>query len=223
MSSSPSSASAADPNINAASSESPSRSITRKKRRAPRRRGGDEPLAQLVDLTEISKRRKVTTQNRYNKEYAANNLRYAKQVVEWLFLVGKISNLKWGLSIQPHHDGWWFDWQKVNELADDVCDYCSSKTRKLKCGKVVNEAKHNLLRYRNAVSHCFAVYRVKHTNETFDHAKVETFNMTCKHFFDSIKKQENKLKAKGLMKIGTGGDVFSEEFYVGRFWTIGNR
>ena len=73
----------------------------------------------------------------------------------------------------------------------------------MKCGKVVNEAKHNLLRYRNAVSHCFAVYRVKHTNETFDHAKVETFNMTCKHFFDSIKKQENKLKAKGLMKIGT--------------------
>ena len=214
MSSSPSSASAADPNINAASSESSSRSITGKKRRAPRRRGGDEPLAQLVDLTEISKRRKVTTQNRYNKEYAANNLRYAKQVVEWLVLVGKISNLKSGLSIQPHHNGWWFDWQKVNELADDVCDYCSSKTRKLKCGKVVNEAKHNLLRYRNAVSHCFAVYRVKHTDEMFDHAKVETYNMTCKHFFDSIKKQENELKAKGLMKIGTGGDVFSEEFYV---------
>ena len=107
-----------------------------------------------MDLTEIRKRRKVTTQNRYNKEYAANNLRYAKQVVEWLVLVGRISNLKSGLSIQPHHDGWWFDWQKVNELADDVCDYCSSKTRKLKCGKVVNEAKHNLLRYRNAVSHC---------------------------------------------------------------------
>jgi len=93
-----------------------------------RRRGGDEPLAQLVDLTETSKRRKVTTQNRYNKEYAANNLRYAKQVVEWLVLVGKISNLKSGLSIQPHHNGWWFDWQKVNELADDVCDYCSSKS-----------------------------------------------------------------------------------------------
>ena len=154
MSSSTLSASAADPNINAASSESSSRSIASKKRRAPRRRGGDEPLEQLVDLTEIRKRRKVTTQNRYNKNYAANNLRYAKQVVQWLVLVGKISNLKSGITIQPHHDGWWFDWQKVNELADDVCDYCSSKTRKLKCGKVVNEAKHNLLRYRNAVSHC---------------------------------------------------------------------
>ena len=43
------------------------------------------------------------------------------------------------------------------------------------------------------LSPCFAVYRIKHTNETFDHAKVETYNMTCKHFFDSIKKQENDL------------------------------
>ena len=112
-SSSPSPASAADPNINAASSEPSLLSITGKKRRAPRRRGGDEALAQIVDLTEIRKRRKVTTHNRYNKTYAANNLRYAKQVVQWLVLVGKISNLKSGLTIQPHHDGWWFDWQKM--------------------------------------------------------------------------------------------------------------
>ena len=109
--------SAAAPNADAASSESSSRSITGRKRKAPRRRGGDEPLEQLVDLTEIRKRRKVTTQNRYNKNYAANNLRYAKQVVQWLVLVGRISNLKSGLTIQPHHDGWWFDWQKVNEIA----------------------------------------------------------------------------------------------------------
>ena len=55
---------------------------------------------------------------------------------------------------------------------------------------------------------------VEHADELFAHAKVEDYIMTCKHFFDSMKKQENVLKAKGLMKIGTGGDVFSEEFYV---------
>ena len=99
MPSSSQSAPAADPNADVASSDPSSRRIIEKKRKAPRRRGGDEPLAQLVDITEISKRRKVTTQNRYNKEYAANNLRYDKQVVGWLVLVGRISNLKSGLSI----------------------------------------------------------------------------------------------------------------------------
>ena len=78
-----------------------------------------------------------------------------------------------------------------------MCDFCSSKRRKLKCGKIVNESKHNLSRYKTAVSHCFSVYRVEHADEVFDHAKVETYKMTCKHFFDSIKKQENDLKAKG--------------------------
>jgi len=202
--------SAAAPNADAASSESSSESssgsITGRKRKAPRRRGGDEAVAQLVDLTEISKRRKVTTARRYNKKYAENNIRYAKAVVQWLVLVGRTSNLKSGLTIQPHQEGWWFDWRKINEIADDVCDYCSSKRRKLKCGKIVNEAKHNLSRYKTAVSHCFSMYRVEHANEVFDHAKVQTYKMTCKHFFDSIKKQENDLKAKGLMKIGTGGD-----------------
>ena len=95
-----------------------------------------------------------------------------------------------------------------------MCDFCSSKRRKLKCGKIVNESKHNLSRYKTAVSHCFCVYRVEHAAEVFDHAKVETYKMTCKHFFDAIKKQENDLKAKGLMKIGTGGDVFSKDFFV---------
>ena len=93
MSSLPSSASAADPNINAASSEPSLLSITGKKRRAPRRRGGDEAVEQLVDLTEIRKRRKVTTDRRYNKKYAENNIRYAKQVVQWLVVVAKTSNL----------------------------------------------------------------------------------------------------------------------------------
>ena len=78
-----------------------------------------------------------------------------------------------------------------------MCDFCSSKRRKLKCSKSVNESKHNLSRYKTAVSHCFSVYRVEHADEVFDHAKVETYKMTCKHFFDSIKKQENDLKAKG--------------------------
>ena len=78
-----------------------------------------------------------------------------------------------------------------------MCDFCSSKRRKLKCGKIVNESKHNLSRYKTAVSHCFSVYRVEHADEVFDHAKVETYKMTCKHFFDSIKKQENDLKGKG--------------------------
>ena len=105
------SAPAADPN--AASSNSSSRSIVGQKRKAPRRRGGDEAVAQLVDLTEISKRRRVTTETRYNKKYAENNIRYAKEVIKWLVLVGKTSNLKSGLIIQPHHDGWWFDWQKM--------------------------------------------------------------------------------------------------------------
>ena len=159
----------------------------------------------------------MTTDTRYNQKYAENNITYAKEVIEWLvlvYLVGKTSNLKSGLNIQPHHDGWWFDWQKINKIADDVCDYCSSKRRKLKCGKIVNESKHNLSRYKTAVSYCLITYRVEHANEIFAHAKVEDYNMTCKHFFDSMKKQENVLKAKGLMKIGTGGDVFSEEFYV---------
>ncbi len=156
----------------------------------------------------------MTTDTRYNQKYAENNITYAKEVIEWLVLVGKTSNLKSGLNIQPHHDGWWFDWQKINKIADDVCDYCSSKRRKLKCGKIVNESKHNLSRYKTAVSYCLITYRVEHADEIFAHAKVEDYNMTCKHFFDSMKKQENVLKAKGLMKIGTGGDVFSEEFYV---------
>ena len=159
----------------------------------------------------------MTTDTRYNQKYAENNITYAKEVIEWLvlvYLVGKTSNLKSGLNIQPHHDGWWFDWQKINKIADDVCDYCSSKRRKLKCGKIVNESKHNLSRYKTAVSYCLITYRVEHADEIFAHAKVEDYNMTCKHFFDSMKKQENVLKAKGLMKIGTGGDVFSEEFYV---------
>ena len=42
-----------------------------------------------MDLTEIRKRRKVTTDRRYNKKYAENNIRYAKQVVQWLVAVGK--------------------------------------------------------------------------------------------------------------------------------------
>ena len=96
----------------------------------------------------------MTTDTRYNQKYAENNITYAKEVIEWLvlvYLVGKTSNLKSGLNIQPHHDGWWFDWQKINKIADDVCDYCSSKRRKLKCGKIVNESKHNLSRYKTAV------------------------------------------------------------------------
>ena len=67
----------------------------------------------------------------------------------------------------------------------------------MKCGKIVNESKHNLSRYKTDVSHCFSVYCVEHADEVFDHAKVETYKMTCKHFFDSIKKQENDLKGKG--------------------------
>ena len=127
MSSSSQSAPAADPNADVASSDPSSRRIIEKKRKAPRRRGGDEAVAQLVDLTEISKRRRVTTDRRYNKKYAENNIRYVKEVIKWLVLVGKTSNLKSGLIVQPHHDGWWFDWQKINKIADDVCDYCSSK------------------------------------------------------------------------------------------------
>ena len=53
MSSSSQSAPAADPNVNAASSDSSPRSIVGRKRKALRRRGGDEAVAQLVDLTEI--------------------------------------------------------------------------------------------------------------------------------------------------------------------------
>ena len=146
-----------------------------------------------VSPTEIRKRRKVTTDGRYNKKYVVNNIRYAKQIVQWLVAVAKISNHKSGLMIQPHHDGWWFKWQKINEIANDVCDYCSSKRRKLKCSKSVNESKHNLSRCKTAVSHCFCVYRIEHADGVFDHAKVETYKMTCKHFFDSIKKQENDL------------------------------
>ena len=104
-----------------------------------------------------SKSRRVACCVLYNKKYAENNIRYAKAVVQWLvlvgILVGRTSNLKSGLTIQPHQEGWWFDWRKINEIADDVCDYCSSKRRKLKCGKIVNEAKHNLSRYKTAVSH----------------------------------------------------------------------
>ena len=125
MLSSSQSAPAADPN--AASSNSSPRSIVGKKRKAPRRRGGDEAVAQLVDLTEISKRRRVTTETRYNTKYAENNIRYAKAVIQWLALVGKTSNLISGLIIQPHHDGWWFDWQKINKIADDVCDFVVPK------------------------------------------------------------------------------------------------
>ena len=84
--------SAATPNADLASSGSSSR-ITGKKRKAPCRRGGDEAVEQLVDLTEIRKRRKVTTDRRYNKKYAENNIRYAKQVVQWLVVVAKTSNL----------------------------------------------------------------------------------------------------------------------------------
>ena len=148
------SAPAPDSNANAASSDSSSQIITSKKRKAPRRSCGDEAVAQLVHLTEISKRRNVTTDRRYNKKYAENNIRYAKEVIQWLVLVRKTSNLKSGLIIQPHHDGWWFDWQKINKIADDVYDYYSSKRRKLICGKIVNESKHNLSRYKTAVSQC---------------------------------------------------------------------
>ena len=62
----------------------------------------------------------------------------------------------------------------------------------MKCGKIVNESKHNLSRYKTAVSHCFKTYRVDHADEIFAHAKVEAYSMTCKHYFDSIKKQENE-------------------------------
>ena len=179
MLSSSQSAPAADPNANVASTNSSSRSIVGKKRKAPRRRGGDEAVAQLVDLTEISKRRRVTTDRKCNKkyEYAENNIRYAKEVIKMLVLVGKTSNLKSGLVIQPHHYSWWFDWQKINKIADDMCDYSSSKRRKLKCSKIVNESKHNLSRYKTAVSLCFKTYRVEHADEIFAHVEVEAYNM----------------------------------------------
>ena len=73
--------------------QDPHHESTGKKRKAPCRRGGDEAVEQLVDLTEIRKRRKVTTDRRYNKKYAENNIRYAKQVVQWLVVVAKTSNL----------------------------------------------------------------------------------------------------------------------------------
>ena len=69
----------------------------------------------------------MTTDTRYNQKYAENNIRYAKAVIQWLALVGKTSNLISGLIIQPHHDGWWFDWQKINKIADDVCDFVVPK------------------------------------------------------------------------------------------------
>ena len=77
----------------------------------------------------------------------------------------------------------------------------------------MNEAKHNLSRYKTAVTHCYNKYRIKHTNESFDLGKFDTYNMSTKHYFESIQKEENALKAKGLTKIGTGGDVFGEDFF----------
>ena len=151
--------------------------LSAEKGKAPRRRGGDEAVAQLVDLTEISKHQRVTTDTRYNQKYAENNIRYAKEVIKRLVLVGKTSNLKSGLVIQPHHYSWWFDWQKINKIADDMCDYSSSKRRKLKCSKIVNESKHNLSRYKTAVSLCFKTYRVEHADEIFAHVEVEAYNM----------------------------------------------
>ena len=62
--------------------------LSAEKGKAPRRRVADEAVAQLVDLTEISKHQRVTTDTRYNQKYAENNIRYAKEVIEWLILVG---------------------------------------------------------------------------------------------------------------------------------------
>ena len=92
--------------------QGPSSSSNTRKRKAPRRRGGDEPLAQLVDLTEIKKRRKTTTRQRYNKAYARRCVNSAKEIIEWLVTVEKTGNLLQGVTEGPNHEYWWFDWQK---------------------------------------------------------------------------------------------------------------
>ena len=170
-------------------------------------------MEQLMDMHEISRHRDMTVNQRYSQRYAAANIRYATEVISWLVRMKRTSNLVSGVTEEPNCNGWWFDWRKIHLIGGDVCDYCSSKRRKLKNGKIVNERIHNILRYKTAVSHCLKRYQSSNPAASIDFARVEKYRLTVGEFFDGIKKQENELKAQGLIPLDTGGDVFSFEFY----------
>jgi len=130
------------------------------KKRTRKRKNGDVALAQqgITDLQEI-KNQKIATmgeksREKYAKKYATSNRKKAGEVIDWLVSTKQTTNLCSGVDEEPHSNGWWFNWQKVDQIGDDVALFCSSKQRMLSDGiTVANEAVSNLSKYRTAVKH----------------------------------------------------------------------
>ena len=126
-----------------------------------------KPLAQLVDLTVVKKRRRKATRQRCNPACARLCIHSARESLnglwQWTRLIFYAKTYRAGLNTRVSSSI-----GKINLIADDACDFCSSKRRKLISGQIVNEAKHNLCRYKTAVTHCYNRYRVKYVDRSFD-------------------------------------------------------
>ena len=197
-----------------ASSSSSSSSSSTSTGRGRKRKHGDTAIPQqgLADLQEIKNRRIATVGKKYAAKYSKTNLNKAKQIVDWLVDTKQTANLSSGKSEEPHSKGWWFNWSKVDRLADNVADFCSSKRRKLQDGTVANEACHNLGKYRTAVKH-FMIKAGTVVNNNLDWQKMSQYDSSVNHFFGGIRKEEQQLKKEGKIPLKKGGGVFTRDFY----------
>ena len=109
-------------------------------------------------------------------------------------------------------DGWWFKWNKIHLLVDPMKWFLSSKTRTLVTGEIVNESKSNLATYRTATAH-FLKRAISQDREVVDASRIDTYKMSIKAHFDSLKKEEQELKQSGKMSLQMGGSIFSEDYY----------
>ena len=164
-------------------------------------------------MQEIKKRKLATVGEKYAKKYAISNRKKAGEIIDWLVSTKQTSNLRSGVDKEPHSNGWWFNWQKFDQIGDDVTLFCVSKLRMLADGTTVaNEAVSNLSKYRTAVKH-FIMKAMAGANNKIDWQKVSTFDTIMKEYFGGLRKEEQKLKKEGKLTLKKGGGIFTRDFY----------
>ena len=142
----------------------------------------DGPSFEELQMQEIKKRKLATVGEKYAKKYAISNRKKAGEIIDWLVSTKQTSNLRSGVDKEPHSNGWWFNWQKVDQIGDDVTLFCVSKLRMLADGTTIaNEAVSNLSKYRTAVKH-FIMKAMAGANNKIDWQKVSTCDTILKEY-----------------------------------------